>query len=105
MKDTPGLNTRGSDNRGDQGRTGLEFREEQMFGEDRGSMEFGWMRGSVRDKWIRSKGNTKGGNNRVGMIRVNWRYWKGLEGKTGTGLNSMKLARQVGVCIELADQV
>ena len=81
MKDTQSLNTRGSDNRGDQGRTDSEFGGEWMFGEDRGSTEFGWMRGSVRDEWIRSKGNTKGGNDRIGMIRVNQRYQKRIEGE------------------------
>jgi len=55
LKDTTGLNTRGSDNRGDQGRTDLEFREEQMFGEDRGSTEFGRIRGSVREEQIQGE--------------------------------------------------
>ena len=67
MKDTQGLNTRGLDNRGgDQGRMDLEFGGEQMFGEDGGSTEFRWMRGSVREEQIRNKGNTKGGNDRIG---------------------------------------
>jgi len=39
-----------------------------VFGEDGGSMEFGWVRGSIRDEWIQSKGNTKGGNDRIGII-------------------------------------
>jgi len=54
-----------------------EFGGEQMFGGDGGSMEFGWMRGSVRDEQIQSRGNTKGGNNKIGIVnRVNQRYWK-----------------------------
>jgi len=44
LKDTRGLNTRGSGNRGDQGRTESEFRG------NRGSMEFRWRRGSVREE-------------------------------------------------------
>jgi len=28
----------------------LEFREEQMFGEDGGSTEFRWRRGSIREE-------------------------------------------------------
>jgi len=62
------LNTRGSDNKGDQGRTDSEFRVEQMFREDGESMEFGWMR-TVREECIRSKGNTKRGNNKIGMVK------------------------------------
>jgi len=50
LRDTWGLNTRGLDNRGDQGRVDPEFREEQMFRGYRGSTEFRWMRGSVREK-------------------------------------------------------
>jgi len=53
LKDTQGVNTRGSDNRGDQCRTDLKFRRgEQMFREHGGSTEFGWMRGSVREERI-----------------------------------------------------
>jgi len=40
-----------------------------MFREDRGSMEFRWMRGSVREEWSQSKGDTKGGNDRIGMVK------------------------------------
>jgi len=73
------------DNRGDQGRTDSEFREEQRFGEGWGSMEFRWMRGSVRDEWFRSKGNTKGENDRIGVVRVNWRYQKRIRAEDRNG--------------------
>ena len=66
MKDTRGLNTEGSDNRGDQGRTELEFGVEWIFREDRGSMEFRWQRGSVREEQNWDKGITKGGNDKIG---------------------------------------
>jgi len=40
LNDTQGLNTGGSDNKVDQGRTDLEFGEEQMGGGDGRSIEF-----------------------------------------------------------------
>jgi len=47
----------------------LEFGEEQIFGGDRGSTEFGWMRGSIREEQNQDKGITKGGNNRIGRVQ------------------------------------
>jgi len=38
------------DNRGNQGRTDSEIREEHGFGGDGGSTEFGWRRGSIREE-------------------------------------------------------
>jgi len=46
-----------------------EFGEEQMFGDYRGSTEFRWRRGSAGEEQNRSKGNTKGGNNKIGKGR------------------------------------
>jgi len=81
IKGYTGFKYKGLDNRVDQGGTDSEFRGEQRFGEDRGSMEFRWMRGSIRVKWIRSKGNTKGGNDVVGIGKVNQRYQKRIRGE------------------------
>jgi len=69
LKDTRVLNTGGSDNRGDQGRTDSEFREEHIFGEDGGSTEFRWRRGSEREEWNWNKGFTKRENKKIGMVQ------------------------------------
>jgi len=58
LKDTQGLNTGVSDNRGDQGGTDLEIREECRFRRDRGSMEFRWRRGSATEGQNQNKGIT-----------------------------------------------
>jgi len=69
LKDTRGLNTGVSDNRGDQGGTDSEFGEEQMFGEDGGNTGFRWERGSVRKERNQNKGIKKGGNVKIGMVQ------------------------------------
>jgi len=81
-----------SDNRGDQGRTDSEIGEEHRFGDDRGSMEFGWRRGSVREEQNQNKGITKGGNDKIRMVQGKIRgIGKGSEGKTRMGLNTQGL--------------
>ena len=56
-----------SENRGDQGRTDSNIREECRFGRDREKMEFRWRRGSARERQNWNKGNTKGENDKMSM--------------------------------------
>jgi len=68
-KDTRGLNTGGSDNKGDQGGTDSDIRVECRFGGDGGGTEFRWMRRSTREGWNQNKGDTKGGNDKISMVQ------------------------------------
>ena len=64
-----------------------------MFRADRGAWSSGGG-GGVSGRRNRNKGNTKGGNDKIGRKQGRTDISeKGSEGKTGTGLNSTPLLR------------
>jgi len=69
IKRFKGFKYRSSDNRGRSGQNGFRVWGGAQVWRRQGSMEFGWRRGSMREERNQNKENTKGGNDKTGMVQ------------------------------------